>query len=91
MFILNVATAEFLMNFRTHQICSSTKDSDDAILLQETDTIHVSNSQLLLHLQPVGLGLLVELLTSGAEHPADVLANARDFAFNASEALPLLH
>ena len=35
--------------------------------------------------------LLVELLTSGAEHPSDILADARDFASDAFEVLPLLH
>ena len=66
-----VRTAEFLMNFRTHQICLSCTDSDSAILRQETETIHVSSFQLLLHSQPVGLGLglLFELLSSGAHRP----------------------
>ena len=35
--------------------------------------------------QPVGLGLLVELQTSGVEHPADILADARCFVFDAFE------
>ena len=40
----------------------------------------------------LGLGLMVEHLTSGAEHFADILADARGFAFDASEVLPpLLH
>ena len=33
--------------------------------------------------RPVGLGLLVELLTNGAEHHAGILAHARDLAFGA--------
>ena len=53
-------------------------------------TIHVSNVQLLLCSQPVGFGLLVEVLTSN-KHPADVLADARDFASDASEVMSLLH
>ena len=56
-----VATAEFLMNLRTHQI-----------LQQQTDNSR-SKSQLLLYSQLVGLGLLVELQTSGAEHSADII------------------
>ena len=62
-------------------------DSDNAILQQETETgtIHVSNFQLLLYCQPVGPGLLVELLTSGAEHHGDILADARDFDFDTYE------
>ena len=59
------------------------------ILPQETETTLVSNCQLLLYSQPAGL--LVELVTSGVEHPDDMLANARDFAFDAFELLPLLH
>ena len=47
--------------------------------------------QLLLYSQPVGLGLLVEILTRGAKHPADILASARDFAFDAFEVWSLLH
>ena len=39
--------------------------------------------QLLLFSQPVGLALLVELQTLGVEHPADILADHRDFAFAA--------
>ena len=38
---------------------------------------------------PVGLRLLVELLTKSAELPADSLADVRDFAFDAFEVLPL--
>ena len=38
----------------------------------------------------LNLGLLVELLTSGVEHRADILADARDFAFDAVEVLPLV-
>ena len=56
-----VATAEFLMNFRTDQTNLSYTDSDTAILQQETETVHDSEFQLLLHSQPVGFGLLVKL------------------------------
>ena len=73
-----VATAEFLMKFRTRQICLCYTDSDNAILQQDTETIHVSNLQPLLHSQPVGFGLHVELLANGAELHADILARARD-------------
>ena len=68
-------------------------DSDDAILQQETETetIHVSNFQLLLYCQPVGPGLLVELLTSAAEHHGDILADARDFDSDTFEVLSLFH
>ena len=86
-----VAHAEFLMNFRTRQICLSFTESDNVILQQATETIHASNFQHPLYSQPVGLGLLVEHLTSGAEHPTDILADARDLAFDAFEVLPLLH
>ena len=78
-----VATAELLLNFQTHQICLSFSDSEKVIRQQETETIHVSMFTLLLYLQPVGLGLLVQLLTSGVQHSADILADARDFAFHA--------
>ena len=47
--------------------------------------------KLLLRVQPVGLGLLVGLLTSWVAHSADILAFARDFAFNAFEVLALPH
>ena len=86
-----VATAEFLVNFRTHQICLSRTDSDNAILQRKSETTHVSNFQRLLHSQPVGLELLVELLTHGADLPADILADARDCASDVFEALNLLH
>ena len=38
-----------------------------------------------LHSQPVGLGLIVELLAIRAGHAADVLADARDFASDSFE------
>ena len=60
------------MNFRPHQVCLSYTDSDNAVVQQETETIRVSNVQRLLHSQPVGLGLLIEI-------SADFLADARDF------------
>ena len=44
-----------------------------------------------LYSQPAGLGLLADLLTSGAERPADILADARDFGFDADEVLLVLH
>ena len=47
-------------------------------------------SQILLNSPPVGLGLIGELLASGAAHPADILADARDFASDAFEVLALL-
>ena len=47
--------------------------------------------QLLLYSQPVGLGLHVELLTSGVELPTDICADARDFAFDTFEVRNLLH
>ena len=58
---------------------------------QETETTHVSKLQLLLNSQPVGPGFLVEHLTSGVEHPAEIQADARDFDVDALEVLPLLH
>ena len=67
------------MHFRTHQFCLSYTDSGNAILQQGTEKIHVSIVQLLLNSQPVGLGNLVELLTTGAEQPANIPADARDF------------
>ena len=79
------------MNFLTHGISFSCTGSDHVIFQQKTETIHVSWLQLLLHSQPVGLGLLVELLTNGAEHQSDILADARDFASDAFVVLPLLH
>ena len=45
---------------------------------------------LLLFSQPAGLGLLVETLTRGFEHSADILANVREFAFDAFDVMPLL-
>ena len=78
-------------------MCKDTRASsrhnqtDNVILQQESEPTHVSIFQLLLHSQPVGLGLLVELLISGAEHPADIVADAHDFAFDAFEVLPLPH
>ena len=54
-------------------------------------TTHVPTFQLLLHSQPLGFGLIVELLTSGAELSAHVLADARDFASDAFEVLSLVH
>ena len=69
------------MNFRTHQICLSYADSDDVIVQQESETTHVSKFLLLLHSQPAKLGLHSELVTSGVEHSADILADARDFDF----------
>ena len=59
--------------------------------MPETDSTHVSTFPFLLYSQPVGLGLLVGLLTSGVEHPAGFLADARDFASDAFEILSLLH
>ena len=47
--------------------------------------------QLLLHSQPVGLGLLVGLQTSTVEHPADILEDVHDVAVDAFQVLPLIH
>ena len=49
---------------RTHQICVSFTDSENVILQEETETIHV---------------------------PADILADARGYAFDAFEVPPLLY
>ena len=88
-----VANAEFLMYLPSDapDLCLSYTDSDNVILQQETETTHVSKFQLLLCSQPVGLGLLVELLTRGVEHTADILPDARNFASEAFEVLPLQH
>ena len=66
----HVAAAEFLMNFRTHQICLSCTDSDNAILQHETETTHVSRCPHLLHSEPAALGLYSELPTNGVERSA---------------------
>ena len=67
-------------------------DSGDVILRQETETTRVSKFPHLLCSQPAGLRLFfVELLTSGVEHSADILAGVRDFAFDAIGVLPFLH
>ena len=60
-----------------------------AFRVQSLIASHVSKFQTLLYSQTVRIGLLVELLTSGAEHRADILADARDFAFDAIDVLPL--
>ena len=65
--------------------------SDDAIIQRETETIHVSKCQVLLFSRPVERGLLVELLKGGVEHPGDIFADVRHFAFDACEVVPLLH
>ena len=65
-------------------------DPNNVTLQQETETTHVLCFQLPLHSQPVGLELRIELLTSGVQHPADILADALDFAVDAFEVLPLL-
>ena len=43
----HAAAAKFLLNFRTHQICLSYTDSDDAILQQDSATTHISHMQLI--------------------------------------------
>ena len=54
--------------------------------------MRVSTFQLLLCSRLVGLGFFFfELQTSGAERPADILADARDFTDDAFEVLPLHH
>ena len=57
-----VGTGEFLMNFRTLQICSSCTESDNVILQQGAETIHGSTFE-----------LHFELLTNGVEHLAAIL------------------
>ena len=69
-------------------LCTS---SDNVIRQRETETPHASDFQHFLYSRPIGLGLLVEILTSGAEHHAGILADVRDIAFDALEVLPLLH
>ena len=64
--------------------------SGNVILQQQTGTTHVSTFQLLLCSPPVGLGLLVGLLTSGVEHPANIVADAHDFVFEGSSAVASL-
>ena len=49
---------------------------------RDCETSHDSSMQLFFNSQLVALGLLlVENLTIGVEHSADILADARDFAF----------
>ena len=60
------------------------------MLQQETVTTHVSKFPHLLHSRPAGLGLLVEPLTRGVEHPPDILAHVCDFAFDAFDAFEVL-
>ena len=74
-----------------HQICLLCTDSDNVILQQETETTHVSKLQLLFNSQLVDPGFLVEHLTSGVEHPAEIQADARDLDVDALEVLPLPH
>ena len=89
---VHVATAEYLINFRTHQICLSFTDSDNVILRQERETTHVSILKTSFSTRNLlDLVYFFELLTSGVEHSADGLADARDFAFDVLEVLPLLH
>ena len=57
----HVVTAELLLNFLAHQVCLLCTDSDNVSLQLEINSTHVSKFTLLLHSQPVGLGLLVEL------------------------------
>ena len=52
-----VATAEFLMNYRTHRICLSYTDSDNVI--RETETIHVSDFQFYSTRNPLDLDFLL--------------------------------
>ena len=81
----------WVLNCRTHLICLSYTDSDNAFFQQEIATTNVSTFQLLLYSKLVGFGLLVELLTNGAELPADFLADARDCAIDAFEVPSFLH
>ena len=67
-----VATAEFLVNLRTHQICLSHTKSENVICQQRQ--LMSQNFQFVLCSQPVGLGLFVELVTCGVEHPADIIS-----------------
>ena len=83
--------SQLLMKCRTRQICLSSTDSGYLILQQETETTQVTKCPPLLYSQPAGLGRLAELLTGDVEHSADILADVRDFAFDACEVLLLLH
>ena len=77
------------MNVRMLQICLWCTDSDNAIC-ERRRQFKSQNFLLLLDSLPVGLGILFDYLTSGAEHPADTLADAGDFTFDFVEVPPLL-
>ena len=51
------------------------------ILQEEAETIRVTFFKT--RNLPVGLELPVELLTNDVEHPVDIVADAREFAFDA--------
>ena len=78
------------MNFRTQQTCLQCTDSDNALLLLEPETIPLPNFPLLQDSQHFVHGVPVELPTNGAKHPADTLADARDYGFDFVSRL-LLH
>ena len=75
----HVATAGFLITFRTHQISLLCKESDNVPFSEKLTQLMSYILQLLLFSQFADFGLHLELLTSGAEVPADILADARDF------------
>ena len=59
--LTHVAAAELMMTIRTQQICLSQKDSDNVILQQETETIHVSKFQLFFTRNLLDLHFLLNL------------------------------
>ena len=75
MYHAHVATAEFLMNFRTSQICLQGTESTMFPFQQETDSPHVSKFLLLLHSQLADFELHFELPTYGVEHIAGILGD----------------
>ena len=64
-------------------VTQSYTDSGDVILHRETDSTRDSH--------PAGLGLLAELLTCGVDPFSGIIEDARDFACDDFEVLPLLH
>ena len=87
----HVATADFLMDIRTHQICLLETDSDHVSLQQKTDSTHVSSFQFLLYSQLADSELHFELLTNGIEHPAHILQMLVTLPLGVFESLNLLH
>ena len=88
-----VATAEFRMKFRTHQICMLCTESENVLLQRDTDSfprLKFSTSSLLFS-QLAAFGRHAELTTNGVGRTAGILADVHDFALDAFEVLPLLH